>query len=248
MKSLMTQLGWIANMLEVACVSDTTNINSSKGWIIKGCFIAQNREGKPVRGNKRGLRQASWFVSVPITINGWWLPAVRTNTLSIKAHFSQIYFAGGVTDGHWSWEPKSLRFRRSPRAWPPPQARGARSRCGIPTPSHPQPPPALVLSHYPHRCRGKWLARGLQTQVPPALYACQEKHKPSPPNTWETFPQVGLMMILKWRENCSLAVTLPHSDTRGKMSTSAKKALKQKWWGKCDTTWWALCIHIAFCS
>lgn len=46
----------------------------------------------------RALRQSSWFLSVTITINGCWLPAVRTNTLSIRAHFSQIYFAAGVTD------------------------------------------------------------------------------------------------------------------------------------------------------
>lgn len=75
------------------------------------------------------------------------------------------------------------------------------------------------------------------------------------PGKAQTFPTEHVRNVSSgWRNDDFkmkgelVSVTLAHSNTRGKMSTSAKKALKQKWRGKCDTTWWALCIHIAFCS
>lgn len=106
---------------------------------------------------------------------------------------------------------------------------------------HPKPSPALVLSHYPHRCHGKWLAWGLQTQVR-LLYI-----HVSPTNHVRDISSGWRNDDFKMKREL-VSLTLARSNTRGKMSTSAKKALKQKWQGKCDTTWWALCIHIAFCS
>lgn len=115
--------------------------------------------------------------------------------------------------------------------------------------SHPNPSPSPVLSHYPHRCVGKWLARGLQTQVRLPNIRARENTRLPPTNHVRDISSGWCNDDFKMKRELVL-LTLAHFNLRGKkeMSTSAKKALKQKLQGKCDTTWWVLCIHIAFCS
>lgn len=69
--------------------------------------------------NKQDLRQPLCSVCSTITINIYELPAVKTNTPSIRVHFSQIYLAAGVMDDGWSEQPKSLHFHIPLQAcWP----------------------------------------------------------------------------------------------------------------------------------
>lgn len=136
-----------------------------------------------------------------------------------------------MTDGHKSWRPESLGFRRCPRAGPP-QPRGARSDCGIPTPTH------LLLLSSPitlaDATANGWLGGYRHRSacfifMPEKAQAFLTNHVRDISSGWRNDD------FKMKRELVSL--TLAHSNTRGKMSTSAKKALKQKWRGECDTTW-----------
>lgn len=72
--------------------------------------------------------------------------------------------------------------------------------------------------------------------------------------TWETYPQAGVMTIIKWGENYYLSLSLTpkcthtHSYTCSKCPHLPRKHLSETGVVNSDTTWLVLCISIAFCS